>query len=300
MSHDLNDMRLFVQVAEAGGFAKASRQTGVPRATLSRRIAALEEAMGLRLIERSSRTFRLTGAGDAFFTRAKPAVDLADDAFACGSDVLGEPVGTVRFAAPQSLLQLGLGKMVQRYLADHPRVSIQIEATNRRVDLLREGFDFAIRARESSSAPLDQVIVPFVEVEHVLAVAPSWRKEAGTTVASLIENVPVLAWAAAGEPAMWRLENGDGNLQRIVLKPRLTVEDMALLKDAAIAGLGVALLPRIMVKNELAAGTLVELKLDLKVPRGRLHAIHLGRKGMRPAVSHLLTWLKQEYRWRFG
>src|SRR5690606_13580605 len=126
MMHDLNDMRLFVQVAQAGGFAKASRATGVPRATLSRRIIALEDAMRLRLIERTSRSFRLTSAGEAFFERAKAAVDMAEEAFACGADAMGEPVGTVRFAVPQSLLRLGLDKMVQEYLANHPRVSIQI------------------------------------------------------------------------------------------------------------------------------------------------------------------------------
>lgn len=298
--HDLNDMRLFVQVAKAGGFAKASRAIGVPRATLSRRIAALEDAMGLRLIERSSRTFRLTGSGEAFFERAKAAVDLADEAFTCGSEtVLGEPIGTVRFAAPQSLLQLGLNEMVLAYLAEHPRVSIQIEATNRRVDLLREGFDFAIRARESSRAPLDQVVVPFVEVDHMLAIAPRWQDIAGKTVETLLANVPVLAWAAAGEPAVWRLLDASGNIRQVSLDPRLTVEDMTFLKDAAVAGLGVALLPRITARAELDTGALVELALDLQPPRGRIHAIHLGRKGMRPAVSHLISWLQTEYRSHF-
>lgn len=293
--HDLNDMRLFVQVAQAGGFAKASRATGVPRATLSRRIIALEDAMRLRLIERTSRSFRLTSAGEAFFERAKAAVDMAEEAFACGADAMGEPVGTVRFAVPQSLLPLGLDKMVQEYLANHPRVSIQIEATNRRVDLLREGYDFAVRARESSSSPLDAVIVPFVEVDHVLAVAPAWAESVGATVSELTEAVPVLAWGAAGEPATWRLEDRQGNMQRIQFAPRMTVEDMEMLKDAAVAGLGVALLPRIIAVSEIASGALLELKLDLTPPRGRIHAIHLGRKGMRPAVSHLISWLKQEY-----
>ncbi|MDQ2068240.1 LysR family transcriptional regulator [Xinfangfangia sp. CPCC 101601] len=295
MKHDLNDLRLFVDVAAASSYAKASRLTGVSRATLSRRIAGLEEELGLRLIERSSRTFRLTGPGQQLFDRAKDVVAAADAAFDMLEAEGADPQGEVRFAVAPSVLQLRLNDMIADYLAAFPRVSIQIEATNRRVDLLRDGFDFAIRAGETRSGPLDQVILPFASVEHVLVIAPELTPFLRPTLTETLQQVPSLAWAAAAQPASWRVERSDGTTQPINLSPKLAVEDMAALRIAALRGLGIAMMPRIMVEDDLQAGRLVNIELDMRPPAGRIHAVHLGKKGMRPVVRHLLDWLAAAY-----
>lgn len=295
MKHNLNDLRLFVDVAEAANYAKASRASGVPRATLSRRINALEEALGLRLIERSSRSFRLTTAGQQLFDRAKEAIFQVDAAFDLLLSDTAEPQGKVRFAVAPSVLQLRLDAMIADYLAAFPRVSVQIEATNRRVDLLRDGFDFAIRAGTTGSGPQDLVVLPFASIEHVLVIAPELTPLLRPTLAETLEAIPALAWAATAQPASWRLEQTDGKMTRLNLSPRLSVEDMSALRKATLRGLGMALMPLVLVEEDLKAQRLSPVRLDLRAPTGRIHAVHLGKKGMRPVVRHLLDWLAVGY-----
>lgn len=295
MTHDLNDLRLFVSVAEAGGFAAASRKLGVPRATLSRRITDFEAALAQRLIERSSRSFRLTAAGEALLARAKPFVASAADVFAAldaGSD---EPRGECRFSVAPSVLQLDLHRMLARYLSEFPQVRLRIEATNRKVDLLREDYDFVIRAGDPSRAAGDLVALPLAHVSHVLVAAPIWEGQLQRDVSQTLRDVPVLAWAQGDAQPIWTLVDEHGSRHVIPLEPRLSVADMASLKEAALQGLGLALLPHVMVADDLAAGLLIEAPFDLRVPDGKIHALHTGKKGMRPVVHHLLDWLTQAY-----
>lgn len=295
MELDLNALRLFVQVAQAGGYAAASRIYGVPRATLSRRIAGLEAELGLRLIERSSRAFRLTAPGEALFAHGQSILATAR---AASDEIEGRgpaPKGTLRFAVAPSVLQLSLDRMVAAYLDAFPDVSIQIAATNRRVDLRREGFDFAIRAGATGSGPLDQVVLPLAQMAHVLVVAPRWREALRPSLRETLAHVPSLAWAGDGAQPRWRLVDGAGKTQTLPLAPRLAVEDMAALRHAAVAGLGMALLPDVMARADLAAGRLIAYAGDLQAPTGHIHAVHLGNKGMRPVVRHLLDWLRAAY-----
>lgn len=295
MQPDLNDLRLFVQVARAGGYAAASRETGTPRATLSRRIAGFEAQLGHRLIERSSRSFRLTASGEQLLARTEGLLGEAEAAIDALDTPGAAPRGAVRFAVAPSVLQLHLGEMVLEYLAEFPGVDLRIEATNRRVDLLREGFDFAIRAGDPASAAPDQVVLPLARVGHVLALAPELLPKARETLAETLTQIPPLSWAGATGPAHWRLQDRSGRRVTQPIAPRFAVADMALLQAAARAGLGIALLPRVMAAQDLAAGRLVALDLDLQAPEGRIHAVHTGSRGMRPVVRHLLDWLAQAY-----
>lgn len=292
---DLNDLRLFVMVVEAGGYAAASRLHTIPRATLSRRISALEEDLGLRLIERSSRSFRLTQPGRLLFERGQQVVAEASTAFAAIDETSAAPKGLVRLAVAPSVLQLKLDGMLNDYLAHNPKVQLQIEATNRRIDLAREGFDFVIRASAAPRAAQDHVILPLAQLEHVLVIPPQWQDQLRDSLAESLQTIPALAFAAAGQPAAWRLQGRGAALQRFDLEPKLCVEDMQMLRQAAISGLGMALLPRILAVDDLAQGRLVAVDLDLRAPRGRIHAVHLGKKGMRPVVRHLLDWLAAGY-----
>lgn len=296
MPHDLNDLRLFVLVASAKGYTAASRQSGVPRATLSRRIAALEAALGLRLIERSSRALRLSEPGERLYARARHLIAEADAAFDSLTESASGPEGVIRLAVPPSLLQLHLEQVLLDYLAARPGISLQIEATNRRVDLQRESFDLAIRAGQGDSGPQDQEVVPFASVEHVLAVAPALVPLLRPSLADSLRQLPVLAWAPAGIAATWQLRDHAGKQHNLPLAPRLMVEDMAMLHRATRAGLGLALLPRFMVAHDLAQGRLIAAEFDLLPPTGRIHAVHLGTRGMRPALRDLLDWLKRGYR----
>lgn len=292
---DLNDLRLFVMVVEAGGYAAASRKHAIARATLSRRIAALEEDLGLRLIERSSRSFRLTQPGRLLFEQGQQVVADAATAFAAIDETSAAPKGVVRIAVAPSVLQLKLDAMLGEYLARNPLVQLQIEATNRRIDLAHEGFDFVIRASAAPRAGQDHVILPLAQIDHQLVIAPLWQDHLGDSLAESLRKIPSLAFAATGQPAAWHLQGRGAGLHRLDLEPRLCVEDMQMLRQAAVKGLGMALLPRILAADDLAQGRLVAVDLDLRAPRGRIYAVHLGKKGMRPVVRDLLDHLAAGY-----
>ncbi|MGN0932779.1 LysR substrate-binding domain-containing protein [Falsigemmobacter intermedius] len=293
--HDLNDLRLFVAVAEAGGFASAARKLAIARATLSRRIADFEAALSQRLIERSSRSFRLTAAGEALFNRARPFVAAAPEVFAA-LDLVGDtPRGEIRFAVAPSVLQLGLQDMVASYLAEFPQVRLRVEATNRKVDLMREEYDFLIRAGDPGRAIGDLVALPLAHVEHIIVAAPRWQTSLLPDVRQTLETVPTLAWGPADTPSSWHLLDAQGGPHQIKLEPRLSVEDMAGLRVAALQGLGLALLPKVMVAQELAEGRLIAAPFALCAPDGKIHALHTGKRGMRPLVRHFLDWLVVAY-----
>lgn len=295
MPHDLNDLRLFVAVAEAGGFASAARKLGMARATLSRRIADFEAALSQRLIERSSRSFRLTAAGEALFNRARPFVASVADVFAA-LDLEGDtPRGEIRFAVAPSVLQLGLQGMLAQYLSEFPQVRLRVEATNRKVDLLREDYDFVIRAGDPSRALGDLVALPLAHVEHAIVAAPQWQGALRPDLQQTLQAVPTLAWGPADAPSYWHLRDAQGRRHQIQLDPRLSVEDMAGLRLAALQGLGLALLPKVMVAQDLAEGRLILAPFDLRAPDGKIHALHTGKSGMRPLVRHFLDWLVIAY-----
>ena len=295
MGQDLNDLRYFLQVAEAGGYAAASRATGAPRATLSRRIAALETALGQRLIERTSRSFRLTAGGEALRAAAAPMIAGAEAAIAALEEAKAEPAGQVTLAVAPSVLQLHLDRMLAEYLMAHPKVRLRVISSNRRIDPLRDGVDFVIRAGDPGRAAAGLTALPLARVEHVLALAPALAEDLRPTLHATLERIAPLAWAGEAERASWRLRDAGGAEVLVALKPRLMVEDMAALKRAVRAGLGLALLPEPLIREDLAEGRLIAASLDLRPPAGRIHALHTGSQGMRPAVRSLLDWLARAY-----
>src|SRR5690242_2128363 len=144
---DLNDLYYFAQVVEHGGFSAAARALGVPKSKLSRRVALLEEHLGARLIQRSTRRFSVTEIGQVYYRHCTAMVAEAEAAQEAIDRTSAEPQGLIRISCPFVLMQSRVGVIVSRFLAEHPRVRIHVEATNRRVDVIAEGFDVALRVR---------------------------------------------------------------------------------------------------------------------------------------------------------
>jgi DNA-binding transcriptional LysR family regulator len=156
---DLNDLYYYAQVVDHGGFAAASRATGEPKSKLSRRIAALEARLGVRLLQRSTRRFTVTELGRVYHTHCKAVLVEAEAAEEAIDHRRSEPCGTVRVSCPVALLDLQVGAMLAEFLARHPRVTLQLEATNRRVDVVAEGIDVAVRVRTSNTSVDGSVMV---------------------------------------------------------------------------------------------------------------------------------------------
>jgi DNA-binding transcriptional LysR family regulator len=290
---DLKSLKVFYDVAAAGGFSAAHRSTGQSKATLSRHIVELEAALGARLMERSTRSFRLSESGQLLFERCQDIFAQLHDALAQVEDLQREPSGVVRVAMPSTLLDVYLRDEILRYMQSFPKVKVHLEASNRVVEIHSEGVDLVLRARGEMNYPQDYVTVLLARMELVLVVHPSWHAAIQNTLQATLERVPVVAWRSNSGPPQWSLRNARGELVHVALQPRLLVDDMPTLHEAALKALGMALIPLVYVQADIDAGRLERLHMDLRPPISLVHAVHLGNRGMRPAVRHLLDWLKE-------
>jgi DNA-binding transcriptional LysR family regulator len=290
--HDLNSLKIFLDVVNAGGYTAAHRQTGQSRATLSRHITELEAALGARLIERSTRSFKLTEQGHILHERGLDILAQLDDAVAMVENLQREPSGVVRAAIPPSLMQLHIGHEILRYLQIYTKVRMDLEISNRQVDLQNEEVDFVIRARSRLDYPQHFVPVVLGRMPLRLVAHPRWATALKSSLHETLEHVPVIAWKTSSAQPSWQLMAQDGLPVEVPLRPRLQVNDLTTLRQAVEQGIGMAIIPEIYVREAIDQGQLIEVGLDLHPPTSVIHAVHLGRKGMRPAVRHLLDWLK--------
>src|SRR6476469_7156320 len=243
---DLNDFFYFVQVVDRGGFTAAGRALRLPKSTLSLRIRQLENTLGVRLLNRTSRRFGMTDAGSDFYRHAVMMLREAELAETAIRQRLSEPTGTVRFTAAVATMQFAMRDIVADFLVRHPKVNVVAHATDQYVDIVAENYDVAIRAH-SGKLP-DSTLV-----QRTLTPAP-WLLFAGA--AYLDANGPVdtprdlakhpsLFMMRTGVEPIWRLRRSTGRGEKVVvpLTPRLLIDDMLSLKQAAIGGLGLVALP---------------------------------------------------------
>ncbi len=180
---DLNDLRLFVEVVNEGGFAAAARKLGIPRSRISRRIGLLEERLGVRLVQRSTRHFAVTDIGHEYYGHCLAMAVEAEAAQEAIDRIKAEPQGTVRVSCPSSVIYFQLGDILARFMAACPKVTVLLESTNRRVDVMREGFDIAIRVRFPPLEDSELMIRKLAISDQRLVAAPRgsrWPDASGT------------------------------------------------------------------------------------------------------------------------
>lgn len=293
---DLNDLFYFAKVVEAGGFAAAGRLLGVPKSRLSRRIAELEERLGARLLQRSTRTLALTEIGEHYLRHCQTmiiAADMADEAVATHSS---EPRGRVRVSCPTALAESYLSPIINDFLDTYPQVQLEVVLVNRRVDVLTEGFDVALRVRDEGDEDPALIARKLRPASAVLAASPALL--AGRKIDSLndLHSLPALGALDADRKVRFRLVDNKGNKREIAFEPRLAIEDFSVRKSAALAGLGFSMLPLANCHEELADGRLVQLLPEWNLPGGYLQAVYPHRRGMMPAVRAWLDHLTEHFR----
>ncbi|SEB09031.1 LysR substrate-binding domain-containing protein, partial [Rubrimonas cliftonensis] len=290
---DLNDLAYFARVVEHGGFAPAARALGVPKSKLSRRVAALEERLGVRLIQRTSRRFSVTEIGREFHAHCVAMLVEADAAAAAIEQARSEPRGAVRVSCPVALTNFQFGALFARFLMAYPAVTLHIESTNRRVDVTAEGFDVAIRVRFPPLPPSDLVMRRLDESVQRLVAAPALAAASVASPADLA-GLPGLDLGPPRGIGEWRLDHADGRSAVVPFRPRLVTDDMAALREAAVAGVGVAQLPTMMIWRDLQSGALVPVLPDWRPASGIVHAVFPSRRGLLPSVRALLDFLAAE------
>jgi len=285
---DLNDIDLFVQVVHAGSFAAAARRLGIPANTASRRIQQLEQQLGLRLMQRSTRRLTLTDAGATFYARCADQVEALAEA----AQELGEgsqiPSGKVRVAAPADFFNWFLMNWIAEFLAAHPKVRLEFVLSDARADLIGEGIDVAIRG--------GKVLEPTLVARRVgtnrstLVASPACLAERGTpeSVEALSGHDCIAVPPASGR-TVWRLDGPDGSVETEVAG-RFYANTAQALLNAVLAGLGIALLPDVMTSPHVRAGELTEVLPGHGLDGIDVYLVYLSRRQLPRAVSAFIEF----------
>lgn len=292
---DLNDLYYYVQVVDHAGFAPAGRALGIPKSKLSRRIALLEERLGTRLIQRSTRRFAVTEIGQSYYAHCKAMLveaDAADDAIAMTH---AEPRGTIRMTCPIALLDAQVADMLGAFMVEHPLVTIHLEETNRVVDVVGEGIDIAIRVRPPPLEDSDLVLRVLAERGQCLVASPALLAGSVPAVPADLSDLPSMAVGLPQHEHLWDLIGPDGARASLHHRPRLVTRGMLALRVAALAGVGVVQLPSMLVREQLARGELVQVIPGWAPRREIVHAVFASRRGLLPAVRALLDDLARRF-----
>jgi DNA-binding transcriptional LysR family regulator len=292
--HDLNNLYFFAKVVDFGSYTAAAKALGLQTSKLSRRIAALEAELGVRLINRTTRRLSLTQAGKTFHRHCLALLDEAQAAKDAISQILAAPQGLVRVSCPTGLLQAGVADMLARFVAKYPRVRIALDATNRRVDVVEEGLDIALRVRPPPLEDSDLAMRAFGPDEMILVASPKLIAVHGEpqTLEDLA-RMPTLSMASSDERSIWRFHRMNGEPADLTHSPRLSTDDLFTLRQAAVQGIGAVLVPHLLVANDLEGAALIRLLPSLTAHAGIVHAVFPSRRGMVPAVRMLLDFLAE-------
>lgn len=291
---DLNDLYLFVQAVDHGGFAPAARVLGMQKSKLSRRVGQLEERLGVRLVQRSTRRFSVTEIGQEYYRRCAAMLVEAEAAQAVVDQSRAEPCGVIRLSCPTGLLAFQFGALFGRFMAIYPAVELHVESTYRRVDVIGEGFDLAIRVRPPPLAETELVMRRFDERTIRIVASPDLLRDRVVGAPADLAALPSFDFGPVRGEHRWRLTHGDGGLAEVRFSPRLVTDDIALLREAALAGAGAVRLPTLAVWDDLQRGRLVTVLPEWRPSNEIVHAVFPSRRGLLRSVRALLDFLADE------
>lgn len=292
---DLNDLQFFAGVVEHGGYAAAERALGIPKSRLSRRIAQLEADLGVRLLQRSTRKFAVTEVGQEVYRHAQSMIAEAQAAREAVDRVAAEPRGAVRVSCPVALAQRMVAPLLPEFMAAHPKVTVQLLVSNRRVDVIPEGVDIALRVRTRLDEDGELVIRRFGQIDELLVASPAYLAARGQPAQpSELEGHATLSASEDDTRQRWMLHGPDGAVARVDIKPVLMTQDFGVLMAAAKAGRGIALLPETVCADAIRAGELKPVFRRWQLPQGICHAVYPSRRGVLPAVRALIEFLAEK------
>ncbi len=284
----------FTQVVDHGGFARAARVLGIPRSRVSRHVVALEGTLNVRLVNRSTRRFVVTDVGHEVYRHATAMLAEADAALEAVEFVRAAPRGTIKVSCPVALAQTPLAALLPEFLQKYPSVRLQLHVSNRRVDVLSEGFDVALRVRSQPTGEDGLVMRSFGEFAELLVASPAYLARAGElTEPSQLAQHETLDYAGEFDRRPWDLVGPKGHAVQVEPVPRVCCHDFVVLRTAALAGLGLARLPETVVREDLKRGALVRALPAWSSPQGVLHVVFPSRRGVLPAGRAVIDVLAE-------
>jgi DNA-binding transcriptional LysR family regulator len=290
---DLNDLYYFAEVVAHGGFAAASRAIGQPKSKLSRKVADLEAQLGVRLIERSTRRFRVTEVGEQFYNRCRRMMDEVHAARATAAGFRDEASGTVRFSCPPGMLQ-AIAPIIPGFLTQYPKVNLHITSTNAPIDLIEQQIDVALRVRISPDGDMSLTTRTLASNLRIMVAAPTIaRLITRNADPSVLANLPTLSFTDQAET--WTMSGPTKNPVSIRLIPRMVCGDIFTLRSAAIGAAGIAFLPDHSCRRELADGSLERVLPTWAGQLGSIYLVFTGSRGQPPAVRAFIDHLASAF-----
>lgn len=292
MSQDLARIRAFVQVFDSGGFSAAARQHGRSKALLSKYVTDLEDYLGVRLMNRTTRKLSLTEAGEAYYREASQLLQQLDDLDATISDQTAEPRGLVRVSAPRNLGETTLAPAIFAFIAKNPLMSVDLRLEDRYVDLVEEGVDVALRI--STLADSSLIARKISDMRHIICASPELVQRVGVPASGeALRTMPCVLDTNMPSHSSWRFIE-DGRPVSVHVSGPARVNSPVAALQAALAGLGFAVLPTYLADPLIAEGRLVRV-LEDRMPEGpSLQAVYPHRRHLagkvRALIDHLVAW----------
>ncbi|MQY52540.1 LysR family transcriptional regulator [Rhodocyclus tenuis] len=291
MSSDLNQLLVFAKVVEQGSFIGAARALALPKTTISRKVQELEERLGTRLLQRTTRRVSLTEAGAIYYEYCGRIVQELEDADKAVGRVQEEPRGVLRVSASFSFGMSTLVPIVPEFMARYPDIQLSLELRNDVVDLVAEGFDLAILIGPVSDS--SNVMRRLGESRMRLFATPEYLRQYGSPATpDELTRLPTLTHMRFKQHGrfLWPLRNGS-EARDIYPTPRLVANDPGVLRFATLAGLGIGLLPELLTRHEIDSGRLVPVLPDWEAPRVEFGAVYPSRRGLPPKVRVFIDFI---------
>lgn len=285
---DLNDIVVFTKVAETKSFTGAADALGLPKSTVSRKLAQLEERLGVRLVQRTTRKLALTDIGEMYYERCQRVVHDILEAEQLVTDMQSTPRGRLRVSATIDFSTRWLGDIVADFLAQHPDINIELDASDRVVDLIEDGFDVAVRFGPMPESTL--IARRLCSLRLVLAASPAYLQKTPIKSIDDLDGVEHVLFTPGSPTQTWQLIHGD-QTHEFGRPARFASNNYGAVRDVTLAGGGVCLLSEFMIADDLAAGRLVHVLPDWQSRGTEVHAVYPARQNLPPRLTLFLDHL---------
>ena len=290
--HSFDDYYYFYLVVKHGGFSAASEASNITKSKLSRRILDLEAKFNITLIQRSTRHFKVTTLGQEFYEECNKIIEQVEVAQSVLLKQKIDPQGLIKISCPAVMMEYQVRHLLNDFLKNHPKINVELELTSRRIDILRDDIDLAIRTNFSSNEDSSIIVRDVIKTTHCLVASPELLQ--GKTLKHITElsAFPSIVLGTHKQQYHWHLHNLTHTDEiDIPLQPRIKSNDLAGTYYAVLDGLGIADLPYLTVKNDIVAGRLIHLFPDWCSNIGTVQLVYASRKGQRPVMEELIEHL---------
>lgn len=288
----LDDIAGFVTVARSGSFTAAAEQLGCSKTAISRQVSRLETALGVQLLHRTTRRLHLTEAGQQLFSEAEAGLGRLDEALAQVRSQQSEPTGVLRLNAPMSFGILHLAPHIGAFLQRYPKLDVDMQLDDRQLDLIQDGFDLAIRIAQLRDSSL--VARRLAAAKHVVCASPNYLQQHGCPRDPLeLRRHPLISYRYQEQALQWDFTSSGGETVSIPVDGRLQMSNSLAIREALLAGSGLALIPTFIVGPDLKASRLQAVLGHYRVREVGIHAIYPDRRHLPPKVRVFIDFLAE-------